>query len=191
MRSTEPRKRRVAMIIIGYPVALLIAAIAVNLVLIGVQPVVVALPSEGAVGALAITFALLVANHAWLMTSTELTRLRFDLSATPEERAARGREGAVIPAHASDELERRHNAHRNTTENVVCFLCPALLLAFVSPPAAVLYLWSIGFALARLGYTWSYLAGRTGARGLCMSLSLLTLFGVTSYLAMSSVLGLF
>lgn len=100
------------------------------------------------------------------MTSTELTRLRFDLSATPEERAARGRDGMDATRLASEELERRHNAHRNTTENVVYFLCPALLLAFTSPSSLVVGVWSIGFALARLGYTYTYLAARTGARGL-------------------------
>ena len=36
-----------------------------------------------------------------------------------------------------------------------------------------------------LGYTYSYLLGRTGLRGLFMSLSLLALYGIASYLAIS------
>lgn len=188
MKTEETRKNRTAMIVIGYPLVLLLASVAVNLLVFGVRPMAVALPSNDAVIALAIAMALLVVNHVWLMTSTELTRLRFDLSATPEERAARGRDRMDATRLASEELERRHNAHRNTTENVVYFLCPILLLAFVSPAGFVVGAWSVGFAVARLGYTYSYLAGRTGARGFFMSLSLLALFGITSHLVMSMVL---
>jgi hypothetical protein len=38
-----------------------------------------------------------------------------------------------------------------------------------------------------LGYTYSYLAGKDGARGLFMSLSLLAMYGIASYLVMSLV----
>jgi uncharacterized MAPEG superfamily protein len=176
------------MIIAAYPLVLLLVSVTVNLAAFGVQPLTVALPSNAAVTALAIAMALLVANHAWLMTSTELTRLRFGLSATPEERAARVGDRTGVSSLASEELERRHNAHRNATENVVCFVGPALLMAFTSPSGLAVGAWSIGFALARLGYTYSYLARRTGARGVFMSLSLLALFGIISHLAMSTAL---
>ena len=85
------------------------------------------------------------------------------------------------------ELERRHNAHRNTTENVVYFIILALVFVIVSPPTIATQVWIIGFAVARLGYTYSYLAGRDNVRGLFMSLSLLAMYGMASYLAISLV----
>ena len=40
---------------------------------------------------------------------------------------------------------------------------------------------------ARLGYTYSYLAGKDSARALFMSLSLLAMYGLASYLLLSFV----
>ena len=71
------------------------------------------------------------------------------------------------------ELERRHNTHRNTTENTIYFTLLALVFVLVSPTTVAAQAWIVGFAVARLGYTYSYLAGKDDVRGLFMSLSLL------------------
>lgn len=43
----------------------------------------------------------------------------------------------------------------------------------------------IGFGMGRLGYTYSFLSGRTGPRGFFMSLSLVSMYGMASYPLMS------
>lgn len=187
MNDEDVRRTRIAAVIVVYPLVLVLVATALNLFAFGVKPIVVALPSPQVVVALTVSAVLLIGNHAWLMTSTELTRLRFRLAATPEERAAQGGNRPDTPALARDELERRHNAHRNTTENVVYFVLLVLVFAFVSPPPLAVQVWAIGFAAARLGYTASYLAGSTGARGFFMSLGLLALFGMAGYLAVGAL----
>ena len=83
------------------------------------------------------------------------------------------------------ELERRHNAHRNTTENTIYFIFLALVFVLVSPTTVAAQTWIVGFAVARLGYTYSYLAGKDSARGLFMTLSLLAMYGIASYLVIS------
>ena len=75
---------------------------------------------------------LLVINHTVLMTTTELTRLKYDLKATPEEWAASDHNRADITAEAETELERQHNAHRNATENTVYFAMLAITLGLIS-----------------------------------------------------------
>jgi len=57
----------------------------------------------------------------------------------------------------------------------------------VSPTILTAQVWIITFAIARLGYTYSYVTGRDGTRGLFMSLSLLSMFAVASYLLLSLV----
>lgn len=174
-----------ALLIGSYPFALVLLSIAVNLVMFGVKPVEITLPTPEAYAALTVAGVLLIANHTWLMTATELTRVRFNLAATPEERAAKGIDGQAPSQAAVDELGRHHNAHRNSTENAVYFVLLVLILVFVSPPNLSVQVWAIGFGVARLGYTYSYLAGKTGLRGLFMSLSLLPLYGMASYLALA------
>ncbi len=179
------RKQRITAIIIAYPLGLLLIGALVNAFVFGINPPVAALPSPAAIASLVIAAAVLVINHAWLMTSTELTRLRFNLHATPEEWAASGRRPQDAPEDGVRELERRHAAHRNTTENTVYFTLLAFVFVLVSPPTLAMQIWIIGFAAARLGYTYCYLSARDGARGLFMSLSLLAMFGMASYLALS------
>ncbi len=184
---SELKTRRIApvLLISAYPIVLILLAIAINMAVFGVTPVEIALPSLGAWAALTVAGALLLVNHTWLMTATELTRVRFNLTASPEEAAAKGIDGQT-PSHAGlDELRRHHNAHRNTTENAVYFVFLVLILIFVSPPASAVQVWAIGFGVARLGYTYSYLSGKTGLRGLFMSLSLLSLYGMASYLVLA------
>ncbi len=91
------------------------------------------------------------------------------------------------PEEGLRELERRHNTHRNTTENTIYFILLVLVFVLVSPTTVAAQAWIVGFAVARLGYTYSYLAGKDGARGLFMSLSLLAMYGIASYLVMSLV----
>ena len=185
-QDTEKRQR-IAWIILAYPFAMLLIAGALNLLAFGIVPAVVSLPSASIVTALAIAAALLVINHAWHMTSTELTRLKFRLFATPEE----WEKSATSPEDAASEglreLARHHNAHRNTTENAVYFVLLAGVFVLVSPPGLAAYVWLPGFALARLGYTLSYLTGRDDLRGLFMSLSLIAMFGLASYLLFSLI----
>ncbi|NOX82478.1 MAG: MAPEG family protein [Alphaproteobacteria bacterium] len=174
-------------IIIAYPFVVLLIGVGLNLFVFGVSPLALALPSDASVSALVIASVLLAINHTWLMTTTELTRVRYKLHATPEEWAASGTNRQDAQSEGLVELERRHNAHRNTTENVVYFIFLAFIFALVSPTTLAAQVWIIGFAVARLGYTYSYLAGKDGARGLFMSLSLLAMYAMASYLVISLV----
>ena len=67
------------------------------------------------------------------------------------------------------------------------FTLLAGIFVLVSPPTLATQAWIIGFSVARLGYTYSYLAGNAGLRGLFMSLSLLAMYGMASYLAISVI----
>lgn len=87
--------------------------------LFGVTPASVALPSDEIILGLVVSAVLLVINHTWLMTTTELTRVRFGMHATPEEWAASGEQPENAPAEGLRELDRRHNIHRNATENSI------------------------------------------------------------------------
>ena len=185
MTKEENRKQRTMAIVMVYPLGLLLISVVLNLIVFGVNPAVVALPSTECIFSLAIAVVLLVFNHTWLMTSTELTRVRFSMFSTPEEWSASGTSLQDVPEEGLRELERRHNTHRNTTENAIYFAILALAFILVSPTTLAAEIWIIGFALARLGYTYSYLAGRDNTRGLFMSLSLITMYGLASYLAMS------
>lgn len=171
----------------AYPVGVLVTAIVLNLFVFGISPAVVSLPSADNILSLLVASVLLVVNHTWLMTTTELTRGRFDMYATPEEWAASGTSREDAPELGLCELERRHNAHRNTTENAIYFILFSFIFVLVSPAALAAQVWLIGFAVARLGYTYSYLVGRNNARGLFMSLSLMAMYGIGSYVAMSLV----
>ncbi len=86
------------------------------------NPIVVAFPFVECIHALIVAAVLLVANHTWIMTSTELTRVHFRLFASPEEWAASGTCRQDASEEGLRELERRHNTHRNTTENTVYFI---------------------------------------------------------------------
>ena len=176
---------RIINIILAYPFVILSAAVPVNIFLFGINPYVVALPSIEVISALVLSTVLLIANHAWLMTSTELTRVRFKMYATPEEWAAAGRKAVNASEEGVRELKRHHDTHQNTTENLVYFILLAFLIALASPPVTLAQVWLIGFAIARIGYSYSFLSGKDNARGLFMTLSLLAMFGMASYLAMS------
>ncbi len=185
MSADPARIRRFTIIIMAYPIALVLIGLAVNLLIFGVAPAVVALPAHGIVAALAVAAILLVIVHSWLMTSTELTRLHHGLHATPEEWAASDRDPEQIAPSAKQELDRSHNAHANLTENTAPFAVVVLPFVLISPSLLAAQVWIITFALGRLGHCYSYLSGRDGLRGIFMSLSLTALYGMMSYLLLS------
>ena len=187
MTDEEKRKQRTRQIVMAYPLVLLLIGVVLNVFIFGVDSVAVALPSEACIFALMITAVLLVFNHTWLMTSTELTRVKFSMFETPEDRAASGVRQRDVPERGVRELERRHNTHRNTTENTVIFFLLALIFVLISPTVLAAQVWIVAFGVARLGYTYSYLTGSVQARGLFMSLGLLATYGIASYLVMSSL----
>ena len=109
------------------------------------------------------------------------------MHSTPEEWAASGTKSEDAPKEGTRELKRHHDTHLNTTENIVYYILLALLFVFASPPDIAAQIWLVGFAVARLGYTYSFLSGKDNARGLFMTLSLLPMFGMASYLVISLV----
>jgi len=117
----------------------LLISVVLNLFVFGVDPLVVALPSIENIYALVAAAVLLVINHTWLMTSTELVRVRFRMFSTPEEWEASGASPQDTPEAGVRELERRHNAHRNTTENTIYFILIALIFILVSPARVAAY----------------------------------------------------
>jgi len=188
MANKAQRNRKFTLIILAYPITLILISIAVNLFGFGVTPAIIALPSTQVVFALVVTAVLLVLNHTWLMTTTELIRLNFNMYATPEEWDENGAKREQVSQEGWRELERRHNAHRNATENAVYFVFLALVTSVISPTIVAVQAWMIGFAVARLGYTYCYLKGMSGARGIFMSLTLLGVYGLASHIVISVML---
>ena len=183
--GSDPNKKRTARIVTLYPLVTLLISVLINYFAFGINQIVVSVPSIEIVTSLAIAVALLVINHTCLMTSTELVRVRYGLRATPED----GNQAEDSPIEPSREalqaLERRHSAHRNTTENIVYFALLVGVFILISPPTLCAQIWIIGFALSRLGHTYSYLAGNSDLRGIFMTLSLVAMYGMTSYIALS------
>ena len=188
--NTEEMKRqkRTMSIVVIYQIVVILLSVALNIFVFEVHPFVVTLPSNELFQTLIIATVLLVLNHTWLMTATELTRVRFKMYSTPEEWLASGTNRGDATKKGISELERHHSTHQNTTENVVYYVLLALIFVFSSLPTIVATVWLVGFAVARLGYTYSYLYGKDNARGLFMSLSLLAVYGLASYLVMSLII---
>lgn len=179
------KQRKFSRIIMAYPFALIAVALGLNLFAFSVLPAIPSMPTHAHLAALTVSASLLLANHIWLMTSTELTRLRHNLHATPEEWQAAGTTEREASEEGRSELKRRHNAHANATENTVYFALLAVPLILISAPNLVVWIWFLAFAIGRLGHAFSYLTGKDGIRGLFMSVSLTALFGMTSYLAIA------
>lgn len=179
--------QKFTLIIIGYPVALIIIGLLLNLFTFGVEPMQMALPSRNLFVTLIISSILLLINHSWLMTTTELTRLNYKMYASPEEWDEAGARKEDVSNDGWVELDRRHNAHRNATENTVYFGLLALMICFVTPVEFAAQIWITGFAIGRLGYTFSALGGNAGLRGIFMSISLLSLYGLAGYLGLSLI----
>ena len=68
------------------------------------------------------------------------------------------------------------------------FVLLAILLSVVSPVVIAAQVWFVNFAVGRLGHTFSYLSGHDGLRGIFMSLSLVSLYGLASYLLVSLII---
>ncbi len=183
--NEKKAQNRTMAIVVVYPFAILAASIALNFFAFGVNPFTAAFPSIELITALVIAVVLLIINHTWLMTATELTRVRFKLYSTPEEWEASGKNAEDASVEGVRELKRHHDTHLNTTENIVYYIILAVLFVFASPPNIAAQVWIVGFAAARLGYTYSFLSGKDNARGLFMTLSLLPMFGMASYLVIS------
>ena len=188
MDHINTRKAKFTRIILAYPIVLIVVALLANLFLFGVTPLVIALPDPTVVSSLILAAILLLGNHTWLMTSTELTRLRYEMHATPEEWEASGRSVKDVSLEGQQELDRRHNAHQNATENTVYFALLATLISVISPSVFAAQVWILGFAIGRLGHMLSYLSGRDGLRGIFMSVSLVSLYGMASYLLLSLIM---
>lgn len=184
----DEKQRRFMGIVLFYPIVILILGILLNYFVLGVKPYVVSLPSIDGIRALVLAAVLLVINHTWIMTSTELVRVRFRLFATPEEWDSSGTNESDAPELGISELKRRHDTHQNSTENVVYYVFLSLIFVFSSPTAIAMQVWIIGFAVARLGYTYSYLTRNTDMRGLFMSLGLLAMYGIASNLLISIII---
>ncbi len=187
MKTDAIRTRRFTAIILGYPFALMAIATLVNLGLTGIRPLAVGLPTTPVLAALILSALLLLANHTWLMTSTELARLRYGMQATPEEWAESGRTPGDIAPEGHAELQRRQNAHRNATENSVIFAVLAGAMVLSSPAPLAAQIWMIGFAIGRLGHSYGFLSGQAGLRGGFMSVSLTALYGMAGYLLLALV----
>lgn len=181
------RRKRISIIVLTYPFAVLLISTVINLFIFGVKPAVTAVPHTGYIYPLIIAAVLLLINHSWLMTTTELIRAKYHMYATPEEWATNGLKKDNAPIEGLQELERRHNAHRNTTENSIYFVFLAMVLVLISPTILAAQIWIIGFSIARLGYTYSYLNGKDDARGIFMSFSLMSLYGMAGYLVISMI----
>lgn len=86
------------------------------------------------------------------------------MRATPEEREAITHRRGDVADEGLWELERRHNARGNATENAVQFVLLALLISIVFPVTIAAQAWITGFAIGRLAHTHFYLSGNDGAR---------------------------
>ncbi|WP_164115777.1 MAPEG family protein [Sphingorhabdus sp. Alg239-R122] len=188
MIDSDTKKSRVKVIILAYPLALLVISVILNLFAFGVRPAIVALPSSEAVLALAIAAMLLLLNHTWLMTTTELTRLQYGLHATPEEWESSENSKENVTQKGWEELKRRHNAHRNATENTIHFALLAVSMIMISPTTIAAQVWLIIFAISRLGHSYSYINGNDGLRGLFMSFGLIATYGLASYIVIGLVI---
>ncbi len=168
----------------AYPFGILVLAAALNF-MFGIDPIQISHPSSEIVGLLSCAAIILVINHSWIMTVTELTRNRFKIFASPEERVSSRHRKADITEEGILEIERCLNTHRNTTENIVYYILLLVIFPFVSPSQLAAWGWILLFPIARVGYTYSYFHGNDNTRGIFMSLALLSVYGMASYLALS------
>ncbi len=174
-------------IIKAYPFAVFLIAMALNYSL-GIEPFYLSIPSKEIFTLIACSAIGLVINHSWIMTVTELTRNRFKIYASPEEWVSSGLNRSEITEQGSFEIDRCLNTHRNTTENVVYYILLVFVFSFASPSQLAVWAWVLTFPLARIGYTYSYFTGRDNTRGIFMTLTLLSLYGMAGYLAASLIL---
>lgn len=142
--------------------------------------------TQGLVG-VSMAGVLVLVAHSWMMTTTELTRLHHSIATTREEQQS----GSVIADQASPEaredLGRQHSAHRNLTENCASIILLVFPFLCTSPGDISALIWPLGFGIARFGHAWAYLHKNTGARGLFMSLSLLSQYAMAVHLLRNTI----
>lgn len=171
-----------------YPFGVLALALAFNF-MFGIEPVQISNPTKELIGLIACAAIILVINHSWIMTVTELTRNRFKIFASPEEWVSSGHRKIDVSEKGNFEIERCLNTHRNTTENVVYYILLLAVFSLVSPSQSAAWAWILVFPISRLGYTYSYFTGNDNTRGIFMSLSLLSIYGMAAYMAFGFLLG--
>lgn len=170
-----------------YPFVVLVLAIALNF-MFGINPVQISSPSEELFGLILCSAVMLTINHSWIMTVTELTRNRYKIFASPEEWISNGYKKSDVSDKGSFEIERCLNTHRNTTENIVYYIFLIFVFSFISPNQFAAWIWVCLFPISRLGYTYCYFTGKDDIRGIFMSLTLLSVYGLASYSALSFLL---
>ena len=180
----DSTRRPAVPVIRAYPIGVVLLSIGVN-ALAGIGAYVPTLPGMDLLAALAVTGALLLVNHTWLMTVTEEVRHHFQIPTTPEQWKERGLGPGQLSHAGVLELQRHHGAHRNATENTTLFVLVATTFMLGAPDPLLAQLWIVCFGVARLGHTYGYLRGRDGVRGLFMTLSLLSLYGMGSHALLS------
>ena len=182
MKVEEVAQNNPYWIIKVYPFGVLVLAIALNL-MFGIEPIQISNPSRELLGLISCAIIILVINHSWIMTVTELTRNRYKIFASPEEWISSGYKKSDISEKGSFEIERCLNTHRNTTENIVYYILFLFVFSWVTPGQLAAWAWVLVFPISRLGYTYSYFTGNDNTRGIFMSLTLLSVYGIASYLA--------
>ncbi len=187
--SVNDKQSRTASFVRFYPMLLIAMAALGNWVVFEVTPLQVGMPSNFSLAVFAISAVLMCINHTWLMTVTELTRVRYQIQTTPEEWSESALSRDDIPQEGWDELARARNAHRNCTENSVYLVMLGVPLLLCSANDVV-SIWLLEFALGRLGHTYAYLNKSDVLRGLFMTISLLAMYGIATYLLLATVLWL-
>lgn len=168
----------------AYPFVILVLAIALNF-MFGIGSIQISHPSREIVGLVSCAAIILVINHSWIMTVTEITRNRFKIYASPEEWASNGHKKSDVSEKGIFEIERCLNTHRNTTENIVYHILFLVIFSSVSPSQIAAWGWILVFPISRIGYTYCYFNGLDIVRGIFMSFTLLSVYGMASYLALS------
>ena len=184
MKAEEIAQKNSYWIIKVYPFGVLALALILNF-MFGIEPIQISNPSKELFGLVSFAAIILAINHSWIMTVTELTRNRYKIFASPEEWISNDCKKLDVTEKGSFEIERCLNTHRNTTENIVYYILFVFAFSFVTPSQLAAWAWLLVFPISCLGYTYSYFTGNDNTRGIFMSLTLLSVYGIASYLALS------
>lgn len=182
--STEAARHQTKfyLAIVGYPIVVAGVALLINRYALPAAVQNALWPEQMLLLAFAFSTGLLWLNHCWIMTATELARLKHGIYVVPEEVPPAEQATYAPSPDGMADVGRCQNIHRNTTENSVYFfpLAIGLLLVPVLDKTEVggAAFWFGAYALARLGYTFAYLRAKTGLRSLCMTVTLLANFGL-------------
>lgn len=165
--------------IVGYPIVVALIALALSLYVLPTLVSGTSWPENTVLIAIALATGLLIVNHSWIITATELARLKHGIYVVPEEIPSEKQATYAPSSEGQADVARCHNIHRNTTENVVYIFPLAIAIWLAAPQLTESAIWIVTFAVARLGYTYSYLRANTALRSVCMTASLLAMFGLS------------